>query len=93
MIEIDSAVKFNGTVTTVGAASYDVDIDEFFIDDQWRRFIEPKTLTIATADYDNHLTPSELTFIQNSIERIVKTMALEDCDLQVAESIIKKLKS
>lgn len=93
MIEVGSEVKFNGAVSSIGASAYNVDVKEFFIDKQWRRFVEPKVVSIATTDYDNHLTLSELAFIQTSIERIAKTMPIEDSDRAVADSIIKKLRS
>ena len=93
MIEIGSEIKFNGTVATVGTGAYTAEFDEFYIDEQWRRFITPKTVEITTSDYDDHLTPSELAFIEKSIDRMMKNMTFNDCEKAVADSIVKKLKS
>ena len=93
MIEVGSEIKFNGTVSTVGTGAYTAEFNEFFIDEQWRRFVTPKNVEITTADYDNHLTPSELTFIEKSLERMMKNLSFNECEKAVADSIVKKLKS
>ena len=93
MIEVGPEIKFNGTVSTVGTGSYTASFGEFFIDEQWRRFVTPKTVEIATADYDDHLTPSELAFIEMSLDRMRKNMTFNECEKAVADSIVKKLKS
>ena len=51
MIEIGSAVKFNGAVSAIDTGTFTVNIKEFFIDGQWKRFIEPRAVEIATTDY------------------------------------------
>ena len=93
MIEVGSVVKFNGSVSAIDTGTFSVNIKEFFIDGQWKRFIEPRIVEIATTDYDNHLTTSELTFISSALERLMRNTNFEDCEKEVADSIIKKLKS
>ncbi len=93
MIEIGSAVKFNGAVSAIDTGTFTVNIKEFFIDGQWKRFIEPRAVEIATTDYDNHLTASELTFISNSLERLMRNTNFDENEKEVADSIVKKLKS
>ena len=93
MIEVGSDIKFNGTVSTVGTGAFAAEFNEFFIDEQWRRFVTPKVVEITTDDYDDHLTPSELSFIEKSLDRMLKSLTFDDCDKAVADSIVKKLKS
>ena len=93
MIEVGSIAKINGEVTAIDTGTFTISINEFFIDGQWKRFIEPKVLEVATTDYDNHLTTSELNFISSSLERLMRNTNFEDCEKEVADSIIKKLKS
>ena len=93
MIEVGSSIKFNGAVSSLGAGAYNAAIDEFFIDGQWKRFITPKVVTIATEDFDNHLTASELNFISSSLTKLMRNTGFEDCEKEVADSIIKKLRS
>ena len=82
MIEVGSVVKFNGSVSAIDTGTFSVNIKEFFI-----------IVEIATTDYDNHLTTSELTFISSALERLMRNTNFEDCEKEVADSIIKKLKS
>ncbi len=93
MIEVGSTIKFNGAVSSIGTAAYTAGISEFFIDGQWRRFIEPKQISVATADYDNHLTASELAFLSSSLERLMRNTTFDEHEKEVADSILKKLKS
>ena len=93
MIEVGSNVQFNGAVSSLGTGAFGVSIGEFYIDEQWKRFISPKLVEIATSDYDDHLTSSELNFITNALERIQNTTNFNNSEKDVARSIVKKLKS
>lgn len=93
MIEVGSSVKFNGAVSSLGTAAFGVAINEFLIDEQWKRFITPKQLEIATADYDDHLTSTELNFITASLEKMQTTTMFNNIEKDVARAIVKKLKS
>lgn len=93
MIEVGSNVKFNGAVSTLGTGTFSTSVNEFFIDGQWKRFIEPKVVEISTTDYDNHLTSSELNFISTALERLQNNITFDEHEKEVAESIVKKLKS
>lgn len=93
MIEVGSAVKFNGAVSSLGTASFGVAINEFLIDEQWKRFIAPKQVEIATSDYDDHLTTTELNFITNTLEKMQSATNFNNFEKDVARAIVKKLKS
>lgn len=93
MIEVGSDVQFNGAVSSLGTAAFNVSVNEFFIDEQWKRFVTPKVIEIATTDYDDHLTTSELTFISSALERMQSTAAFNNIEKDIAKSIVKKLKS
>lgn len=90
MIEVNASVKLNGTVSETGTGSFTISVGEFYTDGQWSRFVEPKTIEVATSDYDNHLTSSELEFLLGAALK-AKNTATTNCDKAVIESIIKKL--
>ena len=87
MIELGSNVQFNGSVSSLGTAAFGVAINEFLIDEQWKRFITPKVVEIATADYDDHLTSTELTFISTTLERMQSSTNFNNFDHQETQQL------
>ena len=91
MINANDAVRLDGTVTTTGAGTFSVSINEFYVDGEWHKFTTAKTMDIASADYTNALTSLELAYVKAKATSDSTNTALTADDLAVAKSIAKKL--
>lgn len=90
MIEVNANVKLNGVISEVGTSSFKISVKEFFVDGVWSRFKDAKEVEVTTEEYDNHLTSNELAFLLNAAKK-AKTTNLCDDDVEIVDSIIKKL--
>lgn len=90
MIDVNANVKLNGVISEIGTGSFKISVNEFFVDGQWNRFKEPSVIEVTSADYDNHLTSNELSFLLEAAKKAKQTNLCDD-DKEVVESIIKKL--
>lgn len=92
MIEVGSAIKMKGSITSVGTGTFNASITEVFVDDKWRPFSPAKVYTIATADYTDGFSTSELAVIKALTDKNKASTTVYTPDEIVAiNSILKKL--
>lgn len=91
MIATGDAIEMKGKITTVGTDTFDVSVTEIFVDDKWRAFDPTKVYTIATADYTDGFSTSELAVIKDLTEKNKAATVYSPDQLIAINSILKKL--
>lgn len=91
MINANDEVKLTGTVSATGAGEFTVQVNEFYVDGAWHKLTTPRELVVQSTDYNDDLTSLELEYIRKQAEADSKSSTLCDDDLEVVNSIVKKL--
>ncbi len=93
MISVNDFVTLSGTVATTATGTFTVNIEEAYIDGQWRHFNPVKTMNIATVDYDTSLTAQELALVRLLALNNKASTTLTPDQQVIAASIVAKLGS
>ena len=90
MITTGASVELKATVGTVGTDTFGISISEIYIDFRWETFTTPKTLSIATTDYDS----SVITDTEKALTKLLLTnysSSLTGDNATTAASLLAKL--
>jgi len=90
MITTGASVELKATVGTVGTDTFSISIGEIYVDSKWETFTTPKTLSIATSDYDSSvITDTEKTLTKKLLTSY--SSGLTGDDAVTAASLLAKL--
>ena len=91
MIAVGDSIEMKGTITTVGTDTFDVSITEIYVNEGWRSFDPTKVYSIATADYTEDFSTSELAVIKALTNNNKAASVYTPDELVAINSILKKL--
>lgn len=93
MINANDTVKLNGAVKETGTGTFTISVNEFYVDGVWHKLNEAKEFEVTTKDYNNEFTALELKYIGKVAAKDSKSTTLCEDDMEVVNSIVKKVNS
>ena len=91
MIQTGDKVEIKGTIASLGTGTLDISATEIFLDLEWKKLSPAKTYTIATSDYTDDFSVSELAVIKELTDKNKAATIYSPDQLQAINSILKKL--